>query len=633
MKYSMQKSAQIVALSSVLLLAACEPNPQVDSPANTNTGQQKEQLLNKDKETGAEAADVTEVDALESEELADQSLRLIKSDDQVIQHAEKARQQVVKLEEKIQAQKKAAKSKTAYMESAVAKMAIQQPSFRHNFSHNIQAPTMPQSNRENYSHNTDNPFNLVLDQPVSTFSIDVDTASYANVRRILNQGTLPPFDAVRVEEMINYFSYNYAQPETGPFSVYSEVGPSPFNAQKHLIHIGIQGNKIEDSTRPAANLVFLVDVSGSMNSADKLGLLKNALKMLSKQLTENDSVAIVVYAGAAGTVLKPTRGDNNAAIVDALTRLSAGGSTNGGAGIELAYRLAKQSYIKGGINRVILATDGDFNVGMVNQQALKNRVEQQRKSGVSLSIVGFGRGNYNDALMQELAQNGNGNAFYIDNLNEARKVLVEELSSTLVTIAKDVKIQIEFNPDIVSEYRLIGYETRALKREDFNNDKIDAGDIGAGHTVTAIYEISLRGSANQSVDPLRYQSAHNKKQQAAELSENTIALNELAFLKLRYKLPQQNTSKLIEMPINTADIKASLQATSEAFQFSAAVAGFGQLLRGGEHLSTMDINKVIKLAQQSKGLDKHGYRGEFINMVKLADALAPHLTEKPSLEQ
>ncbi|WP_019615372.1 vWA domain-containing protein [Psychromonas ossibalaenae] len=628
MKYSMQKSAIAAALSSVLLVAACGPSPQVGSPNTTNNGEQKEQLLNKDKETGTASADVREVDALESEQLADQSLRSVKSDDQVIQHAEKARQQVVKLEEKIHAQRKA-----AYMESAKVKMAAGQSSVRHHLSHNTSAPVMPFSNRENYSHNADNPFNLTAEQPVSTFSIDVDTASYSNVRRILNQGTLPPSDAVRVEEMINYFSYNYAQPETGPFSVYSEIGPSPFNAQKHLIHIGIQGDKMQDSARPAANLVFLVDVSGSMNSANKLGLLKNALKMLSRQLTENDSVAIVVYAGAAGTVLEPTKGDNNAAIADALTRLSAGGSTNGGAGIELAYSLAKQSFIKDGINRVILATDGDFNVGMVNQQALKNRVEQQRKSGVSLSILGFGRGNYNDALMQELAQNGNGNAFYIDNLNEARKVLVEELSSTLVTIAKDVKIQVEFNPSIVSEYRLIGYETRALKREDFNNDKIDAGDIGAGHTVTAIYEISLRGSANQSVDPLRYQSAHNKKQQTTALNENADVLNELAFLKLRYKLPQQNSSKLIEIPINSADIKTSLQDTSETFQFSAAVAGFGQLLRGGEHLSSMDITKVIKLAQQSKGLDKHGYRGEFINIVKLADALTPQLAEKPSLKQ
>ncbi|MFT6925315.1 MAG: Ca-activated chloride channel family protein [Psychromonas sp.] len=601
MKYSTKKTVQVVALSSVLLLAvsACEPNIEVDNPNNVNNGQIKKQPLKKDQDILVDVADVREVDALK------------------IAQPEKTSSLTT--------------SKADYMESTTAKIALQPPAFRQHSIDNMTRQTT--SNRENYSHNTNNPFHLVTEQPVSTFSVDVDTASYANVRRILNQGTLPPFDAVRVEEMINYFSYNYAQPQSVPFSVYSEVGPSPFNAQKHLIHIGIQGDKQLDSTRPAANLVFLADVSGSMNSADKLGLLKNALKMLSKQLTEKDSVAIVVYAGAAGTVLTPTKGDNNVAISEALTRLSAGGSTNGGAGIELAYSLAKQSFIKGGINRVILATDGDFNVGMVNQQALKNNIVQQRKSGISLSILGFGRGNYNDALMQELAQNGNGNAFYIDNLNEARKVLVEELSSTLVTIAKDVKIQIEFNPELVSEYRLIGYETRVLKRQDFNNDKIDAGDIGAGHTVTAIYEISLRGSANQSVDPLRYQSLLNKKQSNAEPIENSISLNELAFLKLRYKLPEQSSSQLIEIAINRADIKDTLQATSEAFQFSAAVAGFGQLLREGEHLSTMDISKVIALAEQSKGVDQHGYRGEFINMVKLADALAPQLVKKSTFAQ
>ena len=373
------------------------------------------------------------------------------------------------------------------------------------------AQSYTKTNTEKYSHVDDNPTKLVNQQPVSTFSIDVDTASYANIRRILNQGRLPRHDAVRVEEFINYFSYDYPQPafshqvrshqepsfpeplhqEQKPFSVYTEVAPSPFNKDKYLIHIGIQGKKIINSERPASNLVFLIDVSGSMNNPNKLGLLKNGLKMLTNQLNKQDKVAIVVYAGAAGTVLEPTSGDKHYAITDALARLSAGGSTNGGAGILAAYNLARQSFIDGGINGVILATDGDFNVGTVNQNALKNMVEEQRQSGIYLSILGFGRGNYNDALMQELAQNGNGNAYYIDTLNEDRKVLVEELSSTLMTIAKDVKIQVEFNPETVSEYRLIGYETRVLKREDFNNDKVDAGEIGAGHTVTAIYEISL----------------------------------------------------------------------------------------------------------------------------------------------
>ena len=492
--------------------------------------------------------------------------------------------------------------------------AYQQPIF---FSPENQVPA---SNTENYTHNEDNPIHLVSAQPVSTFSIDVDTASYANVRRLLNQGALPPADAVRIEEMINYFSYDYPLPEEGPFSVYTEVGSSPYNANKQLIHIGIQADKMEAQKRPAANLVFLLDVSGSMHSANKLGLLKSALTLLTKQLNADDRVSIVVYAGATGVVLEPTAGDNDGAIIDALTRLSAGGSTNGGAGIELAYRLAADAFIKDGINRVILATDGDFNVGAVSQQALKEKIKQQRKTGVSLSILGFGRGNYNDALMQTLAQNGNGNAFYIDTLNEARKVLVEELSSTLVTVAKDVKIQIEFNPNIVREYRLIGYETRALKREDFNNDKVDAGDIGAGHTVTAIYEISLQDATEHSIDPLRYQSEQR------HTSDNNI--EEIAFLKLRYKLPEQDKSILMTTPIKRADIKTSLSATSETFQFSAAVAGFAQLLRGSDHLALMDIDTLIALAQQSKGADKHGYRSEFINMLKLTDALTPTVNNK-----
>ena len=365
--------------------------------------------------------------------------------------------------------------------------------------------------------------------------------------------------------------------------------------------------------------MVLVDVSGSMNRANKIGLLKNAFKMLTKQLTKQDKVAIVVYAGAAGVVLEPTAGNNNFAIVDALEKLSAGGSTNGGAGIHAAYRLAEQSFIKGGINRVILATDGDFNIGTVNQTALKSLIEKKRKTGIALTVLGFGEGNYNDALMQELAQNGNGNAYYIDTLNEARKVLVEELSSTLMIIAKDVKIQIEFNPNVVSEYRLIGYETRALKREDFNNDKVDAGEIGAGHTVTALYEVSFVGENNQAIDPLRY-----KKAKAPTLKNSQPSANnrEIAFLRLRYKLPEQAQSQLIESPILVESVKTELLNSSDSFRFSAAVAGYGQLLRGGKNLSTMNIEQVIELAQNAKGADKYGYRSEFINMVKLTKALA-----------
>jgi len=474
---------------------------------------------------------------------------------------------------------------------------------------------------EKYPRIIENSVKSVSEKPVSTFSIDVDTASYANIRRLLNQGDLPQHDAVRVEELVNYFSYNY--PKAGiktkqPFSVYTEVAPSPFNRDKHLIHIGIQGKTVDKAQRPAANLVFLIDVSGSMNNVNKLGLLKNSLKMLVKQLDDRDSVAIVVYAGSAGTVLEPTAGDNRHAITSALANLSAGGSTNGGAGIQAAYGLAEQAFVKSGINRVILATDGDFNVGTVDQQALKELIEKKRESGISLSVLGFGAGNYNDALMQELAQNGNGNAYYIDTLNEARKVLVEELTATLMTIAKDVKIQLEFNPKLISEYRLIGYETRSLKREDFNNDKVDAGEIGAGHTVTALYEVSFVNANNKLIDDLRY---HDHSQQLIESNHESINSDELAFLRLRYKLPDQEHSQLIETPILLSSMKASLSVSSNNFRFSAAVAGFGQILRGGKNLTTMTLNDVIKLAEVAKGDDKYGYRAEFINMVKLSNAL------------
>ena len=479
----------------------------------------------------------------------------------------------------------------------------------------------PAFNNEKYAKVQKNGTTLVSEQAVSTFSIDVDTAAYSNIRRLLNDGKMPQGDTIRLEELINYFSYDYPAPKNHPFSVYSEVGPSPYNADKQLIHIGIQGKAVPKQSRPAANLVFLIDVSGSMNTPNKLGLLKNALKMLTKQLTEHDSVAIVVYAGAAGTVLPATSGDNKPAILDALAQLSAGGSTNGGAGIEAAYRLAQKNYIKDGINRVMLATDGDFNVGTVNNQALQHLIEQQRQSGIELSILGLGKGNYNDELMQQLAQNGNGNAYYIDNLNEARKVLVDELSSTLFTIAKDVKIQMEFNPQLVSEYRLIGYETRALKREDFNNDKVDAGEIGAGHSVTAIYEISLVDGTNKAIEPLRYQ---NEKVSTNKHSD------ELAFLRLRYKTPNQDTSKLIEQTIKATAIKNNLANTSDNFKFSAAVAGFGELLQGGKHLTTMDESAIIALAQQSKGDDLHGYRSEFISLVKLAQALKPLPPKAPN---
>jgi len=462
--------------------------------------------------------------------------------------------------------------------------------------------------RENYAATDSNPVHRVVDDPVSTFSIDVDTGSYSNVRRMLNNGRLPPEDAVRVEEMINYFSYDYPLPETGgaPFSVQVEQAVTPWNEDTRLLQIGLQGYRPDPGSIPASNLVFLLDVSGSMNAPDKLPLLINSMKMLTRELGEDDRVAVVVYAGASGLVLESTPGNEHATISAALDRLAAGGSTNGGAGIELAYAQARQGFIEGGVNRVILATDGDFNVGTVGFEALIDLVERRRESGIALTTLGFGQGNYNDHLMEQLADAGNGNHAYIDNLNEARKVLVDELTSTLMMIAKDVKIQIEFNPAVVAEYRLIGYENRLLEREDFNNDAVDAGDIGAGHTVTALYEIALVGSGGERVDPLRYQSAASVED----------ASGELAFLRLRYKAPDADDSQLIEQAI-------ALDAEAEAsprLAWAAAVAAFGQHLRGGRYLEGFGLDDIETLAQPARGKDPFGYRAEFIQLLRLADS-------------
>jgi Ca-activated chloride channel family protein len=475
-------------------------------------------------------------------------------------------------------------------------------------------PPMP-VDRENYAHFDDNPIKSVSEQPISTFSIDVDTGAYANVRRILNQGRLPQHDAVRVEEMINYFGYDYPLPDSlePPFKVTTEIAPTPWNNKTHLLHIGIKGYDIPKDKLPPANLVFLVDVSGSMESADKLGLLKAALKLLTQQLTEKDKVALVVYAGAAGLVLKTTPGNERGKIHAALERLSAGGSTHGSAGIQLAYATAQKGFIEGGINRVLLATDGDFNVGTVSFEALKNLVEEKRQSGISLTTLGFGTGNYNDHLMEQLADAGNGNYAYIDTLNEAQKVLVEEMSSTFNTIAKDVKIQIEFNPATIAEYRLIGYENRLLKREDFSNDKVDAGEIGAGHTVTALYEIALVGSGGQRLENRRY--GENQTAPSGQYG------NELALLRLRYKAPSAETSKLLEWPLQKQDMIRSLDNTSKRFRFSAAVAAFGQQLRGGTYLEQFSYDDILSLARGAQGDDRFGYRAEFIKLVNLAKSL------------
>ncbi len=486
----------------------------------------------------------------------------------------------------------------------------------------VTPPTYQDQGRDQFETVDDNPVKLVSEDPVSTFSVDVDTASYAFMRASLNNNVLPPKDAVRVEEFINYFDYAYEAPKDAsePFKANVSIMPTPWNEGTKLMSIGIKGYELERAEAPDANLVFLIDTSGSMNAANKLPLLRNSFKLLLSTLKPTDTISIVAYAGSAGTVLEPTKAADKNKILAALDNLRAGGSTAGGEGIRQAYNLAEATFKEKGVNRVILATDGDFNVGISNPEALKSFVERKRDTGVTLSVLGFGQGNYNDALMQKLAQNGNGNANYIDTLSEARKVLVEEAGSTLFTIAKDVKLQVEFNPAQVSEYRLIGYETRTLAREDFNNDKVDAGDIGAGHTVTALYEITPVGSDAALVDGLRYGNE--------EVASNTAA-DEYGFLKIRYKLPDSEVSSLKTRLITKSDEQANVQAASNDARFSASVAAFGQMLRGGQYTGSFTYGDVIALAQSGKGDDEFGYRAEFINLVRLAESAAALQPLKP----
>ena len=474
---------------------------------------------------------------------------------------------------------------------------------------------------ENYAAIDDYPVKQVAEAPVSTFSIDVDTGAYANVRRFLMNGQMPPKDAVRIEEMINYFSYDYPGPSDGaqPFRVTTAVERTPWNAETYLLHVGIKGYEPPKGERPPANLVFLVDVSGSMADPDKLPLLKSGMKLLADQLRDDDKVSIVVYAGAAGLVLEPTAGKEKEKIKAALDRLEAGGSTAGGEGLQLAYATAKQGMIDGGINRVILATDGDFNVGVTDVDQLKAMIEDARESDVSLTTLGFGEGNYNDALMEQIADVGNGNYGYVDSIKEAKRLLIDQLSGTIQTIAKDVKIQIEFNPDVVAEYRLIGYENRALNREDLNNDKKDAGEIGAGHTVTAIYEIALKGSKGLRVDPLRYGGGQSPDGSAGKPDPNA---SEFAFLRLRYKAPDGDVSKLIETPLSVAALREPGEAPADA-RFAMAVAAFGQKLRGGEYLGEFGFDQIAAAARSARGADDDGYRAEFIELVEIAKVLKP----------
>lgn len=472
------------------------------------------------------------------------------------------------------------------------------------------APVFYEQNTERFPDADMNPLKVSSEEPVSTFSIDVDTASYAFVRSSILGGNLPPADAVRTEEMINYFAYDYPVPERAdmPFTTSVTVMETPWNPDTKLLHIGIKGYELAVEDRPPVNLVFLIDTSGSMQDSDKLPLLVNSFRLMLSNLQPDDKVAIVTYAGSAGTVLEPTAASDSANILASLGNLYAGGSTAGQAGLQQAYALAEQMADGNeATSRVILATDGDFNVGISDPEALKEYVEDKRDSGVYLSVLGFGHGNYNDALMQALAQNGNGTAAYIDTLAEAQKVLVDQIGGALFTIAQDVKIQIEFNPAQIAEYRLIGYETRALNREDFNNDAVDAGEIGAGHTVTAIYEITPVGSPAVMVDELRYSTDE----------VGSLNTGEYAFLKLRYKNPGEDESILITTPV-MPDADAGLGGEAE---FAAAVAGFGQILRGDNLMHGWDINDARALAAASKGEDRFGYRAELITLMRLADSL------------
>ena len=470
--------------------------------------------------------------------------------------------------------------------------------------------TSNQTNTETYSTITSNDFKHVKDEPLSTVSIDVDTASYANVRRYLNTACLPPKNAVRIEELVNYFSYDYPQPTNkDPFSVTTELSNAPWNKDHQLLHVGIQGKKLDLSKAPSSNLVFLIDTSGSMSS--DLDLVKSSLKMLVEQLRATDKIAIVTYSGYASLALPSTSGANKELIVNAIDSLKAGGSTAGGEGIQQAYRIAKQNFIHGGNNRIMLATDGDFNVGVSTVKDLEDFIVSKRDDHVFLSVLGFGRGNYQDDNMETLADKGNGNYAYIDNLLEAKKVLVKEMGGTLYTIAKDVKIQIEFNPEKVKSYRLIGYENRLLNKKDFNNDKVDAGELGAGHTVTALYEIIPADASgiDSNVDDLKYQTTTSN--QAA------MSSNELVNVKLRYKEPTGDTSQLIVKPV--MDSKVAFAQSSNNFRFSSAVAGFGMLLRDSKFKGDISYQNVIDIAKHAKGKDLEGYRSEFVQLIEMAE--------------
>ncbi len=514
--------------------------------------------------------------------------------------------------------KTVAKTEEIKMDMSYSFDAVSAPISAGNFSLNwsINQEVQSQTSTESYSSIAENGFKWAAQEPLNTFSIDVDRASYSNIRRFINNGSLPPVDAVRIEEMINYFDYDYESPSgSDPVKIFTEMAPAPWNKEHQLLHVGIKARDIDKDNLPPSNLVFLLDVSGSMSAPNKLPLLKSGLKMLVQQLRKQDRVAIVVYAGAAGLVLESTPGDEKEKIIAALDRLSAGGSTAGGAGINLAYSTAAKYFQKEGNNRIILATDGDFNVGASSDQSMEELITQKRKEGVFLTVLGFGMGNYKDSKMEILADKGNGNYAYIDNISEARKTLVSEFGSTLFTVAKDVKIQVEFNPANVSAYRLIGYENRKLNNEDFNDDKKDAGEMGAGHVVTALYEIVPVGvDLKGKIDPLKYQ------EQTLELKRPTLFTNEVATLKLRYKEPDADQSKLMTTTVKTSDRKNNME--SDNLKWSASMAQFGMLLRNSEYKGTTTYEAAISLAQSAVGKDAEGYRRECVQLMKNAQAMS-----------
>ena len=538
-----------------------------------------------------------------------QEVEIVENEAPIIDHADAM--SIVKVEKMVTVQSKEVKAykkgkrKSAAYNSGYVKYDAKEPDY----------------NTEGYAHNPENEFKNAKSTPLSTFSIDVDAASYSNMRRFINNGQNPPIDAVRIEEMINYFNYDYPDPtDEHPFSITTEMSDCPWNSNHKLIHIGLQGKKINTSELPPSNLVFLLDVSGSMSSPNKLPLLKKSFALLVQNLTEKDRVAIVVYAGAAGLVLESTPGNEKAKIMNALNNLNAGGSTAGGEGIKLAYKIAVDNLIKDGNNRVILATDGDFNIGASSDGEMTRLIEQKRESGVFLTCLGYGMGNYKDSKMETMADKGNGNYAYIDNILEAKKVLVTEMGATMHTIAKDVKLQLEFNPAKVVSYKLIGYENRLLNDEDFNDDTKDAGELGSGHTVTALYEVVLKGSSEDvpSVDPLRYQS--NEPEKSSSISD------ELLTIKFRYKEPKGTKSKLIVKHLT--DKSVPLAKSSENFRFSAAVAEFGLLLRNSKHKAEASYKQVLTLAKNSKGNDDNGYRAEFIRLVEMSEMQASALLDE-----